>query len=167
MHEILYELLNEVTDALIGSEPFNQDQQGKDDVLSLVGRALFTRFLIDRGIMNKDTFLKFEAPFEQCFSNAKNAELTCRWLDEKFNGELLPLAGKNYGEYFKNLEINFPSTLTFLSQILYRAPGLQLSFELYWNDINFAHVPVGLLSEVYEKFAHNHFGEDADRESVH
>lgn len=167
VHEILYELLNEVTDALIGSEPFNNDQQGKDDVLSLVGRALFTRFLIDRGIMNNDTFVTFDAPFEQCFSNAKNAEQTCRWLDEKFNGELLPLAGKNYGRYFKNLEANFPSTLNSLSQVLYRAPKSQLSFELYWNDINFAHVPVGLLSEVYEKFAHNHFGEHATRESVH
>lgn len=171
VHELLYALLNEVTDSLIALPPFAANNKrgvdGKDEVLSLVGRALFTRFLIDRDIMNADTFPAFGAPFEDCFSTPDLAVKTCKWLDEKFNGELLPLAEKKYEAYFRQLESGCPEALKILSAILYRAAKRQLSFELYWNDINFAHVPVGLLSEVYERFAHNHFGEHADRESVH
>lgn len=171
VHELLYDLLNEVIDNLVKLPIFGEDRSddidGKDEVLSLVGRALFTRFLIDRGIMNAETFPTFGAEFEKCFSTATLAVKTCNWLDEKFNGELLPLANKRYEDYFHKLEQNHPEALKTLSNILYRATGGQLSFELYWNDINFAHVPVGLLSEVYERFAHRHFGERADKESVH
>lgn len=171
VHELLYELLKEVTDELIKLPPFASDKDGemngKDEVLSLVGRALFTRFLIDRGIMSAETFPTFGAPFEKSFSTSALAVKTCKWLDDKFNGELLPLAGKKYVGYFQKLERDCPEALTILSDILYRADKRQRSFELYWNDINFAHVPVGLLSEVYERFAHKHFGEHADRESVH
>lgn len=171
VHELLYDLLNEVIDELASLQPFsanrNDGTDGKDEVLSLVGRALFTRFLVDRGIMNAVTFPTFGAAFEDCFSTAALATKTCNWLDEKFNGELLPLADKKYSTYFQQLEQKHPGALKTLSHILYRAPGGQLSFELYWNDINFAHVPVGLLSEVYERFAHRHFGDHADKESVH
>lgn len=171
VHELLYELLKEVTDELIKLPPFTSNNDGKvdgkDEVLSLVGRALFTRFLIDRGIMNEETFPTFNAPFADCFSTSALAIKTCKWLDEKFNGELLPLAGKKYDGYFHKLESDCPEALRRLSAILYRAHKQQLSFDLDWNDINFAHVPVGLLSEVYEKFAHKHFGEHADKESVH
>jgi type I restriction-modification system DNA methylase subunit len=171
VHELLYDLLNEVIDKLANLPPFSvnrdDDVDGKDEVLSLVGRALFTRFLIDRGIMTAETFPAFGDSFEECFNTATQATKTCHWLDEKFNGELLPLADKKYANYFQQMEQNHPEALKTLSNILYRATGGQLSFELYWNDINFAHVPVGLLSEVYERFAHRHFGEHADRESVH
>lgn len=171
VHELLYELLKEVTDGLIKLPPFASDKvgeaDGKDQALSLVGRALFTRFLIDRGIMSAETFPTFGAAFEDAFSTSVLAVKTCEWLDDKFNGELLPLADKQYEGYFQRLERDCPDALKLLSNILYRAPKKQLSFELYWNDINFAHVPVGLLSEVYERFAHKHFGEHADRESVH
>lgn len=171
VHELLYELLKEVTNDLIKLPPFASDKvgeaDGKDQVLSLVGRALFARFLIDRGIMSAETFPTFGAAFEDAFSTSELAVKTCEWLDEKFNGELLPLANKKYKGYFQRLERDCPDALKTLSAILYRAPKKQLSFELYWNDINFAHVPVGLLSEVYELFAHKHFGEHADRESVH
>lgn len=171
VHELLYDLLNKVIDDLANLPPFSANRDdgvdGKDEVLSLVGRALFTRFLIDRGIMTAETFPTFGDPFEQCFNTATQATKTCNWLDEKFNGELLPLADKKYESYFQKLEQNYPDALKTLSNILYRAAGGQLSFELFWNDINFAHVPVGLLSEVYERFAHRHFGEHADRESVH
>ncbi len=171
VHELLYNLLNGVIDDLLNLPPFSANRDGgidgKDEVLSLVGRALFTRFLIDRGIMTTETFPSFGDPFEECFNTAAQATKTCNWLDEKFNGELLPLAGKKYESYFHKLEQNHPEALKTLSNILYRATGRQLSFDLYWNDINFAHVPVGLLSEVYERFAHSHFEDDANRESVH
>lgn len=171
VHELLYDLLNQVTDELLHESFFKLKgeghRDGRGEVLSLVGCAIFTRFLIDRGIVNKETFSSFNAPFEDCFSNADLAVKTCIWLDQNFNGELLSLANREYEKYFLELKRDCPNVFNILSKILYRSVNYQLSFDLYWNDINFAHVPVGLLSEVYERFSHRHFEEHADKESVH
>lgn len=168
VHELLFDLLNQVTDELLETTVFSsKNENSKDEVLSLVGRALFTRFLIDRGILTSHTFHELNNQLEECFGNAESAIKTCEWLDQKFNGELLPLANKEYSNYFHSIELRCPKIFKILSAILYRAKNHQLSFDLYWNDINFAHVPVGLLSEVYEKFSHKHFGIHADLESIH
>jgi hypothetical protein len=65
----------------------------RTDVISLVGRALFFRFLTDRGIV-KDSDLKKIAPLaktlSECFDNAENAAATSSWLDKTFNGDSRP-----------------------------------------------------------------------------
>lgn len=58
---------------------------GWTDVLSLVGRALFFRFLRDRNIVTLDYAPKI-APgaeeLEECFDDWQKTYATCRWLDE-------------------------------------------------------------------------------------
>jgi hypothetical protein len=49
---------------------------------------------------------------------------------------------------------------------MYRAPDGKLSLSLSWDGVDFAHVPIGLLSEVYEDYAHRFYKDDALRESV-
>jgi hypothetical protein len=65
------------------------------DVLSFLGRALFFRFLWDRKIVRSSELSsvcqKAESPGD-CFCNIKNSVETCRWLDETFNGDLLPFS---------------------------------------------------------------------------
>ena len=166
VHSVLFDVLSEVSDALTASPALSNCV---DDVISLIGRALFARFLIDRGIINSDTYPDIFAGGhpEQCFDNPQLAALTCDWLHDKFNGEMLPLATANYQEYFGNLHDVDPKALGHLSKILHRAPGGQLSFELYWDTVNFAHVPVGLLSQVYEHYAHKLFAKGAKEESIY
>lgn len=164
IHELLFNLLTDVTSNLLKRPELSNR---RDDVLSLVGRALFTRFLIDRGIMCKRTFPKLNATFESCFSSPAHAAKTCEWLDVKFNGELLPLADEKYKQYFERLGNRNNKIFELLSHILYRSSSPQISFDLYWNDINFAHVPIGLLSEVYERYAHEFDGDSASEESIH
>ncbi len=152
-HDLLFELVTMASSNLLKTKAL----KGKtEEVLSLVGRALFSRFLIDRGLMNQETYQAFRGPFETCFNTSENAINTCRWLDKTFNGELLPLAGEDYSGFFKGLGKDAPAVLQELSNILHHAPGGQTSFREAWGNIDFAHVPIGLLSEVYEQFAHEH-----------
>jgi len=167
IHRLLFRLLSEVTTSLKETRAIACTPE-RDDVLPLVGRALFTRFLLDRRIINSATFPRLYSAGkpEDCFSSPTMAAATCAWLDRNFNGELLPLAGKAYQEFFESVHRRNRSVLQTLSNVLYRSPGGQLSFDLNWDGIDFAHVPVGLLSEVYEDYANKFFGDDARRESI-
>lgn len=167
IHALLFRLLTGVTEALRNSDALSKDP-AHDDVLPLVGRALFTRFLIDRGIINEKTFpaIYHNVKPAECFSTPEFASITCKWLDDKFNGDVLPLADRKYAEFFRRVDMRDNSVLHQLSNIMYRAPDGVLSFDLYWHGIDFAHVPVGLLSEVYEDYAHRFFKDDARLESV-
>lgn len=166
IYDLLFRLLNEVTDDLNATKPL----KGRfDEILSLVGRALFTRFLIDRGIINKQTFPElFTATSrpEDCFTHAQGAARVCEWLEANFNGELLPLPDKDYRQYFTALETRDKRVFGALSKILYRTTGGG-QLHLDWGFVDFAYVPVGLLSQIYERYAHKWFGDQAKDESVH
>lgn len=142
-------------------------------VLSMAGRALFFRFLIDRNIVRQSDLAKIcpaaaEAGEDryEAFSDFTRAAQTSAWLDATFNGDFLPLisdeikgderekaytkfykqAGKDSGgKVFKHLE----AILKGWSQV-----GGDYQLELDWNELEFAHIPVGVLSEVYEHFSH-------------
>lgn len=166
IYDLLFRLLNEVTDALLASTPLSDKH---DEVLSLVGRALFTRFLIDRGIINEQTFHEIYSngkSAEDCLSNPETAAQTCKWLEVNFNGELLPLPDKDFLNYFKTLVTPDMAIFRALSKILYRTTASG-QLHLDWGFIDFAHVPVGLLSQVYERYAHKWFDVNAKSESVH
>lgn len=173
LHQLLFKLLTKVSTALRESGVL-QASRDNDQVLPLVGRALFARFLIDRGIINPVTFQEIHQSSkpEDCFASPKLAALTCSWLDDKFNGELLPMFEnphpeyKDYLEFFEQIYTHSDRVLHELSNILYRAPDGSLMLDLDWCGIDFAHVPVGLLSEVYEDYAHRFYKDDALRESV-
>ena len=152
-HDLLFKLVTDANRSLLSLPTL----KGKtEDVLSMVGRALFARFLIDRGLMNRKSFPNFSGEFEGCFSSPDKAAQTCQWQDSMFNGELLPLAGKTYRTFFRDLNTQNREAFGFLSDILHHAPDGQMVIKEAWGLVDFAHVPVGLLSEVYEQFAHEH-----------
>ena len=151
----LFRLLTHVADRLAG--------QGVDkaDVLSLAGRALFLRFLRDRQIV-KENYASRIAPgaagLMACFETAENAAATCAWLDQTFNGDFLPLSRGGSAEFFKTAARKTRNgVFSDLTAILRNAEpagsGYQQRLDLKWEDFDFAHVPVGLLSQVYEKFS--------------
>lgn len=145
------------------------DEYGQE-VLALVGRALFTRFLLDRGILAHNT-----APVlwemlgnngATAFDAPSQAAVTCDWLDKTFNGEFMPLRAKNgYEAYFAKLVQQSPKALEPLGWILHRTDaGGQLPL---WEKLDFSHIPAGTLSEVYEDYAHRKAPRKAKQESVH
>jgi len=132
---------------------------GPTNVLSLLGRALFFRFLRDRNIVTeRDT--KRIAPQASsllaCFDNAENAHATSQWLDRTFNGDFLPLEDGGSRAFFDKIAKNSSDSVFFNLKAIVR--GLKpigteaYQMKLNWGDFDFAHVPVGLLSQVYEAF---------------
>ena len=120
-----------------------------EDAISLVGRALFTRFLGDRNLLPEGmsepgtTATLFDTPYA--------AKETSDWLDEKFNGDLLPLSSG----IFERVPARGYGVL---GDVLRRAPDGQLflGWEEKWGNLDFAHIPVGVLSQAYELYLREH-----------
>jgi hypothetical protein len=129
------------------------------DVLSFLGRALFFRFLWDRKIIRRNE-LKDICPHAtspgECFSSVVNSIATCHWLDETFNGDLLPLSG-SYTEVIGKADKQTSGKLfDHLRAILEgweHAGNGQFQLQIDWGDLDFAHIPIGVLSQVYETFS--------------
>jgi hypothetical protein len=129
------------------------------DVLSLVGRALFFRFLFDRQVIKADDIAKISPTaghIANCFGSPEAATATCRWLDVTFNGDFLPLTKGGDRSFFDSINKKTDGAVfTHLSAIIQRGrPTSATTYQLPldWGDFDFAHVPVGLLSQVYEAF---------------
>jgi hypothetical protein len=121
------------------------------DAISLVGRALFTRFLADRDLLPNPLFPSRHFGAAELFDNADQATKTSEWLDDTFNGDFLPLSVGIYG----SLPLGGFKTL---GNILRRAPSGQLSlgWEEKWANLDFSHIPVGVLSQAYEHYLRQH-----------
>jgi SAM-dependent methyltransferase len=133
----------------------------RPDAISLVGRALFFRFLRDRDVMENYP-VKNIAPkaldWTDCFLNPKNSADTCSWLDKTFNGDFLPLSRGGDEEFFKHIDaITEGEVFRHLSAVVrgHRPSGndYQPLLDWNWQSFDFAHIPVGLLSQVYEAFS--------------
>ncbi|HYN20197.1 MAG TPA: N-6 DNA methylase, partial [Thermoanaerobaculia bacterium] len=149
------------------------------------GRALFFRFLVDRRIV-RDSELRDICPsadgLKDTFANAEKAAQTSAWLDETFNGDFLRLVDESipisdraarqeaYLQVYKRTERRAGQRFFHhLDAILngWRAIGGNFQLELDWGDLDFAHIPVGVLSQVYESFSHRADPRTARETSVH
>ena len=138
------------------------------DVISLIGRALFARFLADRDILKSPDLGNVTCgatDAHQLFDTPHAASATFRWLDTTFNGDLLHLSNSNYDNFFSQLADKATNVCRTLGSIMRRAPGGQLSLD--WGGLRFQHIPVDVLSQVYEHFAHENFPEKAKKTSIH
>lgn len=166
----MFGLLTEAANNIVAASP----KMERSDVLSLVGRALFLRFLSDRGVVTAEHLAEF-APgvkkLDDCFENATKAARTCKWLDDTFNGDFLPLSEKGSLEWFRRVAPAGREVFKDLRAILRNEEpaggGYQQKLVLDWSTFDFAHVPVGLLSQVYEQFAWKWETQEAKETSVH
>ena len=141
---VVLNLLTSSIDRLI-----NIGEISDEDAISLVGRALFTRFLADRHLLTAS--MVGEASASDLFDNPHSAQQTSIWLDETFNGDLLPLSDG----IFSRLS---GEACQILGDVLRRAPDSQLflGWEEKWDNLDFSHIPVGVLSQAYELYLRNH-----------
>lgn len=131
-----------------------------NDAISLVGRALFSRFLADRDLLPGSLFPTRELDAVALFDTADQAAKTSQWLDDTFNGDFLPVSAGVFGSLA-------PAGFKTLGDILRRAPDGQLSlgWEEKWENLDFAHIPVGVLSQAYEHYLREHAPAKQRRES--
>ena len=120
-----------------------------EDAISLVGRALFTRFLADRSLLPNG--MSGVATAASLFDTREAAEKTSKWLDTTFNGDLLPFSTDIF-------EILPDGAYHVLGDVLRRASDGQLflGWEQKWDNLDFAHIPVGVLSQAYELYLRKH-----------
>jgi len=129
------------------------------DVLSFLGRSLFFRFLWDRKIV-RSSELHSVCPHAKslgdCFHNVMNSVATYRWLDETFNGDMLPLSG-DYTTVFSQANKQTDGNLFLHLQAIlegWKYAGKEaFQTQIDWGDLDFAHIPIGVLSQVYENFS--------------
>lgn len=170
VYKTIHDLMTQSSQRLIGTYHLNPL-----DVLSFLGRALFLRFLLDRKIILQrelsDICPHAKTPGD-CFQNVVNSVATCRWLDETFNGDLLPLSG-SYEDVFKLADVKTEAELFLhLRAIIegWEHAGLgmfQPHLPIDWLDLNFSHIPIGVLSQVYENFSQAWDKQQAEATSVY
>ena len=179
----IFDLLTRTTNEFVPME--GKGKLEALEVLSMAGRALFFRFLIDRRIVlenERDEICSSADELRDAFSSADTAAQTSAWLDATFNGDFLPLIDESIPA--SNREARETEYLRFfrrtgrlvgrrifihLQAILrgWRAIGDTIQTELDWGDLDFAHIPVGVLSQVYESFSHRADPRTARDTSVH
>ncbi|PAU75293.1 HsdM family class I SAM-dependent methyltransferase [Halomonas salipaludis] len=131
------------------------------EAIALTGRALFLRYLIGRKIVLPDHLPKIApsaASLDACMSNDATLAETNLWLDNTFNGDLLALPETDYAAYFRQLVQQHGQAVTQpLSAILTLDTAIEPGVSqrrLAWGDLDFDHLPIGLLSETYEELIH-------------
>lgn len=169
----IHDLLSKASEDLAGAKNRPGSMQGLD-VLSTTGRALFFRFMIDRKIVltsDLSAICSEADDLRDAFSTPEKAAITSAWLDETFNGDLLPLVpGVNgiaepekrlraYRKFYKEAGERTDQRLFSHLQAILKgwkhigSSAFQMTFDIDWDDFNFAHIPIGVLSQVYESFS--------------
>ncbi len=179
----IFDLLTQTTNAFVPKE--GKGRIDALEVLSMTGRALFFRFLIDRRIVLENEtsdICPASSDLKDAFSTAESAAQTSAWLDETFNGDFLPLineeipAGDRKARqaaylrfYQRTRHLVGKKIFDHLQAILkgWQAVGGGIQTDLDWGDLDFAHIPVGVLSQVYESFSHRADTRTAKDTSVH
>jgi hypothetical protein len=181
--EEIFKLLTRTTDYFVPRE--GKRLIAPLEVLSMAGRALFFRFLIDRQIVREDergVVCPAASDLKDVFSTAEKAAQTSAWLDQTFNGDFLQLIDetipaenrnareKEYLVFYQRTQRRVGSHIfNHLEAILrgWKAGPGAVQLTLDWNDLDFAHIPVGVLSQVYESFSHRADSRTARQTSVH
>ena len=180
----IFGLLEQTIDEYVGTGKKKPRVQPLD-VLSMAGRTLFFRFLIDRGIViereSRDICPAADG-LRDAFANAEKAAQTSAWLDETFNGDFLRLIDESipandratrqeaYLQFYKTAQRRAGRKFFHhLHAILngWKATGDGMQLTLDWGDLDFAHIPVGVLSQVYESFSHRTDHRSARETSIH
>lgn len=155
------------------------------EVLSIAGRALFFRFLHDRRIVLPAELHEISpkaSDLKDVFSDAERAAATSCWLDETFNGDLLPLVEEAthadptkrlaaYRKFFREAHKKTDGKIFLHLQAIMRGwkhlGNSTFQTKIDWDDFDFAHIPIGVLSQVYETFNHRWDAAHAEETSVH
>ncbi|MCK1477913.1 N-6 DNA methylase [Bradyrhizobium sp. 197] len=174
----IHELLTEADAALAG-------RMSPLEVLSVAGRALFFRFLHDRRIVLPAELHEISPKakdLKDVFSDTERAAATSCWLDETFNGDLLPLVDEvahadpakrlaAYRKFFREADKKTDGKIFLHLQAIMRGwkhlGDSTFQTRIDWDDFDFAHIPIGVLSQVYETFSHRWDEAHAEETSVH
>jgi N-6 DNA Methylase len=143
--DVILKLLTKALDELVAVKI------GNGDAISFVGRALFTRFLADRNLLDANVMAMGLSGESSLFDTHDSVVKVSKWLDDTFNGDFLPLEEATIRAFPQ-------SAFDKVGNIMRRTVDGQseLPWSEDWAKLNFAHIPVGVLSQAYEQYLGTH-----------
>lgn len=179
-------VFDEIHRLLASADEELAEQMQPLEILSVTGRALFFRFLHDRKIVRPSELADicpFADSLKDIFSDATRAAATSCWLDETFNGDFLPLVDephstltsktrmRAYKKFFREVDKRTSGEVFHHLEAIMRGwkhiSGSMFQTTIDWDDFDFAHIPIGVLSQIYETFSRRWDIVQAEETSVH
>lgn len=171
-HRVDRELLGEIRaleDKLTGLPPANdrplpdeadEAQASRDFAQRLIGRCIFTSYLVDRGIAQPFLPEEFSADVAGMFATVDSTFSLFKWLRSTFNGDLFPMDDpgaeqQRLGGAHLELLRDFVEGRSLLS-----GQGRLFRFR-------FDAIPVDLVSSIYQQFARSSAADDAHTQGLH
>lgn len=171
-HRVDRELLGEIRaleDKLTGLPPANdrplpdeadEAQASRDFAQRLIGRCIFTSYLVDRGIAQPFLPQDFSSDVAEMFATVDSAFRLFQWLRSTFNGDLFPMDDpgaeqQRLGGTHLELLRDFVEGRSLLS-----GQGRLFRFR-------FDAIPVDLVSSIYQQFARSSAADDAHTQGLH
>lgn len=170
-HRVDRQLLDEISaleDRLTGLPPANgphqdskeETQASRDFAQRLIGRCIFTSYLVDRGIAQPFLPQEFSAGVASMFGTVDSAFRLFQWLRSTFNGDLFPMDNpgaehQRLGDKHLELLRDFAEGRSLLS-----GQGRLFRFR-------FDAIPVDLISSIYQQFARSSAADDAHTQGLH
>jgi len=171
-HRVDRELLGEISaleDKLTRLPPANdrplledkeEAQVSRDFAQRLIGRCIFTSYLVDRGIAQPFLPQDFSADVAGMFATVDSAFKLFQWLRSTFNGDLFPMDDpgaeqQRLGDMHLELLRDFVEGRSLLS-----GQGRLFRFR-------FDAIPVDLVSSIYQQFARSSAADDAHTQGLH
>lgn len=142
------------------SDDKEETQASRDFAQRLIGRCIFTSYLVDRGIAQPFLPKEFSADVAGMFATIDSAFALFRWLRSTFNGDLFPMDDpgaehQRLGDAHLELLRDFVEGRSLLS-----GQGRLFRFR-------FDAIPVDLVSSIYQQFARSSAADEAHTQGLH
>ena len=135
----------------------------RDFAQRLIGRCLFTSYLIDRGIAQPFLPAGFPIDVSQMFGSIDSTFALFRWLRTTFNGDLFPMDDPG-AEQLRLSDVHLELLRDFIEgrSLIPENSGQGRLFQFRYDAI-----PVDLISSIYQQFARSSAAEDAHIQGLH
>ncbi|WP_315828383.1 MULTISPECIES: N-6 DNA methylase [unclassified Bradyrhizobium] len=170
------ELLNEINaleEALTGLPPAHassiklrkgkETEASRDFAQRLIGRCIFTWYLLDRQIAQPFLPDLLQKPLSEIFSSRRRTFALFKWLRKTFGGDLFPMDDPG-AEHHRLSDAHLELIQEFIA-------GRSLVPEMLGQGrlfrFRFDAIPVDLISSIYQQFARSSAEQDAHLQGLH
>jgi N-6 DNA Methylase len=135
-------------------------QASRDFAQRLIGRCIFTSYLVDRGIAQPFLPQEFSTDVASMFATVDSAFKLFQWLRSTFNGDLFPMDEPG-AEHQRLSDAHLAMLRDFVEgRSLLSGQGRLFRFR-------FDAIPVDLVSSIYQQFARSSAADDAHTQGLH
>lgn len=137
-----------------------EKQASRDFAQRLIGRCIFTSYLVDRGIAQPFLPREFSADVAGMFATVDSAFSLFQWLRSTFNGDLFPMDDPG-AEHQRLSSAHLEQLRDFVEgRSLLSGQGRLFRFR-------FDAIPVDLISSIYQQFARSSAADEAHTQGLH